>query len=159
MGKRGPAPKPSALEKLQGNPSKRPINSREPGQNVTNERLASAPAHLDPVAKKEWRRVAKKLQTMGLFLQVDRAVLALYCVAWSRWVEAEEKVKKIGPVIKTKNGNLVHNPYLNVANRAMEQVKIFARELGMTPSARSSIQAQLPEKVADPLADFFAMVK
>ena len=106
------------------------------------------PAHLGDAAKHEWLRLRKKLAPSGLLTPLDTNVLAMYCIAYARWVEAEEQLTRIGPVVKTKNGNLIQNPYLAVANRAMEQMLLYARELGMTPSARSRIQ--LPVQQAGP---------
>jgi P27 family predicted phage terminase small subunit len=106
------------------------------------------PAHLGDAAKHEWQRLRKKLAPAGLLTPLDANVLAMYCIAYARWLEAEEQLTRIGPVVKTKNGNLIQNPYLAVANRAMEQMLLYARELGMTPSARSRIQ--LPVKEAGP---------
>lgn len=106
------------------------------------------PAHLGAGAKREWQRLRRKLAPAGLLTPLDANVLAMYCMAWARWVEAEEQITRIGPVVKTKAGNLVQNPYLAVANRAMDQMLLYARELGMTPSARSRIQ--LPVQQAGP---------
>lgn len=75
-----------------------------------------------------------------------------YCQAWARWVDAEGQVAKLGTIVKTANGNLIQNPYLAVANRALEQMTRLATEFGMTPSSRSRVQ--VAERDAGPsLAD------
>ena len=57
MATRGRKPTPTAIRELEGNPGKRPLNTREPHP----ERKAPAcPKWLEPEAKKEWRRLAKK---------------------------------------------------------------------------------------------------
>jgi P27 family predicted phage terminase small subunit len=145
MGSRGPSPKPTALKERQGNPGKRALNRGEP---AVKEAAVRPPAHLGAAAKREWQRLRKKLAPAGLLTPLDANVLAMYCMAWARWVEAEEQLTRIGPVVKTKNGNLIQNPYLAVANRAMDQMLLYARELGMTPSARSRIQ--LPQQATGP---------
>lgn len=144
MGQRGRAPKPTALKVKQGNPGKRALNKAEP--RVNREEVVRAPACLGEAARKEWQRLRRRLAPAGLLTALDADVLAMYCQAYARWVDAEEHLQRVGPVVKTKNGNLVQNPYLAVANRAMEQMLLYARELGMTPSARSRIQlpAQKP---------------
>jgi P27 family predicted phage terminase small subunit len=96
-------------------------------------------------ARKEWRRMGGELARMGVVTAVDRAALAAYCQAWARWVEAEGQVAKLGTIVKTANGNLIQNPYLAVANRAMEQMTRLAAEFGMTPSSRSRVQVQAGE--------------
>lgn len=139
MGRRGPAPEPTALKRLKGNPGKRPLNDSEPRPAAT---LPRCPSHLQGEARAEWKRVAKALHQSGLLTQVDRAALAIYCQAWARWIKAEAQVARHGEVVKSAAGNVMQNPYLSIANRAMKQVQSMARELGMTPSARSQIKVQ-----------------
>src|SRR5690606_6541487 len=90
-------------------------------------------------AKREWRRISKELHRAGLLTSIDRAVLANYCQAWGRWVEAEEQLKKHGPIVKSPSNYPIPNPYLAVANKAMQQMQRIMPELGMTPSSRSRI--------------------
>ena len=60
-------------------------------------------------------------------LGVDRAALAAYCQAYGRWAQAERAVKALaerdgigaGLVVETKGGNMIQNPLVGVANRAM----------------------------------------
>ncbi len=135
----GRKPKPTALKELAGNPGKRPLNRYEPQPRV---KLPPCPAHLTKSARAEWRRMGKELLALGVLTTVDRAALAAYCVAYARWAEAEKQVEKLGTIVKTANGNLIQNPYLAVANRAMEQMTRLASEFGMTPSSRSRVQVQ-----------------
>jgi P27 family predicted phage terminase small subunit len=132
----GRKPKPTALKVLDGNPGKRPINNAEPRFTGT----PTCPEHLDPVAKTEWERVSVELTATGLLTSVDRAALAAYCSAWSRWVQAEENIQKFGTVIKSpKSGFPIQNPYVGVANTALDQMRRFLTEFGMTPASRSRI--------------------
>ena len=127
------------MKELAGNPGKRPLNTREPKPKSD---LPPCPRHLSVEAKREWRRMGGELARMGVVTVVDRAALAAYCQAWSRWVDAEGQVARLGTIVKTANGNLIQNPYLAVANRAMEQMAKLATEFGMTPSSRSRVQVQ-----------------
>lgn len=140
----GRKPKPTALKRLAGNPGKRPLNEREPQFAPT---LPPCPRHVTGEARREWRRVGRELLRHGVLATVDRAALAAYCVAYARWVEAEAQVAKLGTIVKTSNGNLIQNPYLAVANRAMEQMTKLAAEFGMTPSSRSRVQVAEPDSV------------
>lgn len=135
----GRKPKPTALKELAGNPGKRPLNEREPKPRAA---VPTAPRHLTGEARKEWRRMGRELLALGVLTTVDRAALAAYCVAYARWADAEAQVTKLGTVVKTANGNLIQNPYLAVANRAMDQMMKAAGEFGMTPSSRSRVQVQ-----------------
>ena len=138
---RGRKPLPTAIKKLRGNPGRRPLNDAEP-------RFAHAvprcPRHLSGDAKAEWRRVTVQLRTQGLITLIDRAALAAYCQAYGRWVQAEEALSKSSLLIKTTNGNVIPNPYLHIANRAMDDMRRFMIEFGMTPSSRSRIKVGTP---------------
>jgi P27 family predicted phage terminase small subunit len=149
----GRKPKPTAIKLLDGNPGHRPINKSEPQFSGT----PTCPKHLDKVARAEWRRVESELAASGLLTTVDRAALAAYCSAWSRWVNAEESIQKFGAVIKSpKSGFPIQNPYVGIANTAMDQMRKFLVEFGMTPSSRSRVHAADAPTSADPFQDFMA---
>ena len=137
----GRKPVPTALKVLRGNPGCRPLNLNEPKPAG----IPTCPEHLDEVAKAEWQRISGELINCGLLTSVDRAALAAYCAAYGRWVDAETNIQKYGTVIKAKNGNAIQNPYVGIANRALDTMRKFLIEFGMTPSSRSRIStAQIP---------------
>lgn len=147
----GRKPKPTALKLLQGNPGNRPINKKEPKPKAQKPR---APTHLDDEAKKEWRRMSDKLFDLGLLTEIDKAALAAYCMAWSRWVQAELNIQKYGMVQLSPDKKWpVQSPYLPIANRAMEQMTKLLAEFGMTPSSRSRLQVDTGEK-SDPFEEW-----
>ena len=140
---RGRKPLPTAMKVLAGNPGKRALNRQEATPRRT---LPRAPQHLDEEARAEWKRSSRELWEAGLLTAVDRAALAAYCQAFSRWAQAERKVKQEGMVIVTMQGNVVQSPYVSIANRAMELMMKAAAEFGMTPSARTRVAAQRDER-------------
>lgn len=149
----GRKPKPTSIKLLNGNPGKRPLNKNEPQFSGT----PTCPEHLDSIAKIEWERISNELISVGLLTAVDRAALAAYCVAWSRWVSAEENVQKFGAVIKSpKSGFPIQNPYVGIANTALGLMHRFMIEFGLTPSSRSRINAATEghSKAADTFAVF-----
>jgi len=56
-------------------------------------------------------------------------------------------------VMKTKSGYLAHSPYLAIANKCFDQLKALLQEFGMTPAARSRVQAA-PKTKDDPMDAF-----
>ena len=54
----GRKPKPTALKKLEGNPGKRELNTKEP---VPEKGMPDCPKWLLSEAKVEWNRLCKKL--------------------------------------------------------------------------------------------------
>ncbi len=135
---RGRKPKPTTIRLLEGNPGKRPINEREPSP---PEGLPECPAFLDDDARAEWDRTSKVLSEMGLLSVADRSALAAYCTAYSRWLKAEEQVKKFGTIVKSPDkGFPMKSPYLTIADQALETMRKFMVEFGLTPSSRSRIR-------------------
>jgi P27 family predicted phage terminase small subunit len=143
----GPAPKPTAIKELAGNPGKRPLNEREPSVPVPSS-SPYAPRHLCKEGQKEWRRVVGILIDAGLYSEVDRAALAMYCQAWGRWVEAEKRLGETGgPILASaETGNLYQNPWLHVANKALGQIRQMIAEFGLSPAQRSRVAAMAPER-------------
>ena len=133
-----PKPKPTQIRKIEGNPSRRPLPDNEPAP-IIDAVIPRAPKHLSPLARKEWNIMTKRLHRLGLLTEIDYPALAMYCQNYGRWVEAEEKIKVTGYVIKTKNGNIINSPMVSIANRSMELAHKFLTEFGMTPSSRTKV--------------------
>ena len=109
------------------------------------EKMPKCPKHLDDMARKEWRRAGKILQSIGLMTELDMAVLAGYCDAFSQWGEATEKVHETGLVYKKKDGSPALNPYLKVAKEAYERMMRAAVLLGLSPSSRVNLKVENPK--------------
>lgn len=139
----GPAPKPTALKRLAGNPGKRPLNENEPRFAVG---YMSAPRNLSADARREWKRVSRELLGVGLLTKVDRAALAAYCQAWGTWLEAERKLQEDGRVLVTDKGYAYQSPWVGIANAAVDQMRRFACEFGMTPASRTRIHVEKKER-------------
>jgi len=135
---KGRKPKPTAMRILQGNPGKRALNDREP---VPPRGMPECPEYLDPVAQAEWARTADILHEMGLLSLADRTALAAYCTAYSRWIHAEDQVRKFGAIVKSpEKGFPMKSPYLTIAEQSLETMRKFMVEFGLTPSSRSRIR-------------------
>ncbi len=132
----GRKPKPTALKVLAGNPGHRALNASEARPRVL---MPKCPAVLQGEARSEWRRISRKLFAAGLLTELDGAALTAYCLAWGRLVDAEQKLREFGHVIKAPSGYLVPSPYLAIANKAQEQMVRILVEFGMTPASRSRI--------------------
>src|SRR5262245_55563949 len=108
--------KPTALKEAEG--TARPDRAVNEPRPMTD--IPKIPPHLSKEAKKEWRRSAEELASLNLISRIDRATFAAYCETWSDWVDACEKVKEFGKVIKTKSGNFIENPYFSIKKRCAE---------------------------------------
>ena len=137
MGKRGPPKKPTALRIFEGNPSRRPLNAREPKPTLG---VPRCPGWLSSEAKAEWKRVVPELERLGMLTKIDRAALAAYCQSWAEYVEAVKCVQGEGTVIEGKRGPQ-KNPRCTVMNEAWGRFHKTAIMFGLNPSARSTMVA------------------
>ncbi len=138
MATRGRKPKPSAVKELEGNPGKRPLNAAEP---MPAKKAPPCPKWLEPEAKKEWRRLSKQLEQIGVLTEVDQAAFASYCQAYARWKEAEEFITQHGTIVKTPSGYWQQVPQVSIAQTYLKIMNKIAEQFGLTPSARSRITA------------------
>lgn len=138
MAQRGRKPKPTAVKELEGNPGKRALNEFEP---KPKKKAPKCPTWLDSEAKKEWRRVAKQLEELGVLTEVDMAAFAGYCEAYARWKEAEEFISKHGTIVKTPSGYWQQVPQVSIAQTYLKIMIKFCEQFGLTPSSRSRIVA------------------
>jgi len=64
-------------------------------------------------------------------------------------------VRTAGSWSKTKHGNLIINPLVGLANKAMNDMVRIGCELGLSPSARSRVTATPPPSPNDEAAAYF----
>jgi P27 family predicted phage terminase small subunit len=139
---------PTALKVVMGNPGKRPLNHLKPKPRLA---IPSCPAHLQPTAKAEWKRLARHLHQLGVLTELDRAALAAYCQEYGRWVEAERRLKETPPLLKTPAGHVRPSPWLAISNKSVELMHKFATELGLSPASRSRVTTKpIGPKMFDP---------
>lgn len=174
----GRRPLPTRVKKLRGNAGKRKLNDAEPQPDPGEPQM---PAGLSPMAQQEWARVVPELLRLEVLSKIDGKALAAYCMAYSRWMQAEADIAKYGliieePVIDAKTGDqrrigeilsidadgnavrlgdplfqLKRNPAISVSHDAMKLMKSFLVEFGMTPAARTRLRVEKSEKSEDPL--------
>lgn len=145
MGRRGPAREPTKLKVLKGNPGKRPLNDSEPTP-APGAPCVPAGLELDEVAQQQWDSLSRVLSDMRVLTEADGLILAALCQTYSRWVEASTQLAQSGLIYRTSKSRYVQqNPLLGIVNTCLSQITQFCRELGLTPSARSSIQTTEPK--------------
>jgi P27 family predicted phage terminase small subunit len=133
--RRGTKPQRAALKLMRGNPGKRRVPKFEPqGMGI----LDAPPAWMDETQREQWFYAVQNAPP-GLLTGTDREVLAVWVVACVEHARAAAEVRRMGQVVKTKDGNAINNPYLGVVNRQAFIMIRTAGELGFTPSARASL--------------------
>lgn len=134
-----PIPLPTNLKVLRGTAQPCRMNDREPKPPKDNVRM---PPGLTREEKRHWKAIAQDLERCGILSVLDVQALRLYCRAYSRWHEANERLDEIGPVINGAQGTPVLSPYFKVSGKYFDQMLALLREFGMTPSSRSRIRAE-----------------
>ena len=130
---RGRKPKPLELRIINGG------NPLRGGRGASADSLPTCPAHLNPSAKAEWKRLAAELQRLRILSQLDRAALAAYCQAYGRWVEAERQLKETPTLIRLPSGYIQPSPWLGIAHKQLELMHKFLGELGLSPVSRARV--------------------
>lgn len=145
MGRRGPAPKPTALKILAGNPGKRKLNKNElrfpAGAPPCPEFVLK-----DKFAHAEWKRVVPELLRMGVLSEIFGTALAAYCMSFSQWQRAEEILRKEGHTYTMRNGTVCTHPAMGIARQAMAATRVWAAEFGMTPASSSRLNITMPDE-------------
>lgn len=141
MATRGRKPKPTAIRVLEGMRGHRPLPEGEPivPESAKGTGAVECPSWLSKDAKKEWKRLADTLIEMGTLTSCDISAFAGYCQAYADWKEATLFVRKNGATLQTPSGYIQQVPQVTMARHALQDMKQFAVELGLTPSSRTRI--------------------
>ena len=126
---------PTHLRLLHGNPSKLPPLIDEPEGVGT---LRSPPDWFDDQQRAQWHYAVENAP-LGLLTRTDREVLVVWTVACVEHARAAKEVRKLGQVVKTKEGNAIQNPFLPIVNRQALIMMRAGAEMGFSPASRASI--------------------
>lgn len=171
----GPPPKPTKLRMLQGNASRRPINTNEPQPEVAPAAV-EPPVELEGDAKRIWDMMVPILSKIGLLTVCDLRVFARYCDLCVRWWETKqfldangetyaiyEPLKKYNKTAKKWESDEMQAKWANYPqvknylSYAKELIRI-EQEMGLTPASRSRIQVEIwgKDKTDDAMAAYLA---
>jgi P27 family predicted phage terminase small subunit len=147
MGRRGPKPKPSALDKLDGGASHRRRNRNEPKPAASD---ARCPSWLrgDPIARAIWRAEAPAMIRVGLLSVADRLAFAALCERAALYRRAVLRLRKLPKgedqlLFETKANGKQPRPELGIAKEALAGFRQFAAAFGMTPADRKGLEVAL----------------
>lgn len=104
-----------------------------------------APRWLSKAARKEWRRVVKVLDGLGILTSADTDTLAVYCDAVVRYAEASRTLEAEGMIVETPRGPQQHPAILAQQKYAAIMARC-AGQLGLEPSARAALAAKLAKE-------------
>ena len=141
MGLRGPAPKPTKLRQLEGNPGRLPINENEPEP----EPGADPPDWLPVAAREEWRRLAPVLEACGLLTKADGNVFAAYCDAVVNFATLSQAVAELDSLVMKDNYGRRPAAEISAQRNYAELVLKLGAKLGLSPADRTGVKATKPK--------------
>lgn len=105
---------------------------------------AEQPDILDDAGLSEWERLAAVYANdAARFREGERGAIVAYCSWWSAFATAAADVRDRGPVVEGRSdmdrGRMVKNPATVAMREASQQLRYWARELGLTTDARIRI--------------------
>lgn len=96
------------------------------------------PSFLDKEAKKEWKRVVKLFaEEEKEITQKDIKALERYCASYSDIIRFSKLLEDTGYLIYSKDGYPQQHPYYQMKNKAIEEMRNWMKELGLTPASRA----------------------
>lgn len=145
--------KTKKADDLAGNPGKRTAQAATP---ICADQAGAedCPEWLPAAARDEWRVAAPALKQPLRPEQV--APFACYCqaVADFRWATAT--LEKEGRTYQTPNGTFAEHPAAKIKKEAMQRIKAFAAEFGLTPASRARVPEPKEQPDKDNLGEFLA---
>lgn len=97
------------------------------------------PAHLDKVAKAEYRRIINSLGDLPL-RNLDRSELELYCTWYSVYNRASKEFKEFQTLIDDPD---TINYYVGIMDKCTRNIKGLASDLGLNVNSR--LQMNMPK--------------
>lgn len=89
----------------------------------------------DLIAHNEFVRVVNEVDKIDILDNLDLSILAMYCKAYSSYVECTEIVDRTGYTVNTKSGKTI-SPYVTAQNKYAEQILKCSSKLGLSTTDR-----------------------
>lgn len=143
MGKRGPAPTPTATLARRGSPKAKHRNNTEP-QPATG--IPSPPYALGEVEAQMWAKLCRDLNDIGVLTVIDGNALARYCTIWAAWRRVMNVITTVGDTYETlsREGATIprKRPEVEMSQKYADQLLRLEQQFGLTPASRSSIEVK-----------------
>lgn len=117
------------------------------------------PRWLDREAKKEWGRLAPRLEKLGLLTALDMVMFAMVCSTFSLWRRLDEQIEREGPVIEGHRGIKRKHPLVGARTQTAALLLTLSREFGLTPLSRQRLVLPEIDDEDDDPEGFFAWKK
>lgn len=97
---------------------------------------------VNAIAKKEFIRIVKECESIGVIGNLDINNLGGYCNAYAFYIKATKELKKENLVVEKirKNGKVIaKNPLISVQNEYADEMRKFAALCGLTIDSRLKV--------------------
>ena len=128
---------------MEGYPGKRALNPHEPKPTVGEPTM---PKGMSAGARRYWRSFVDMLIGIRVLTEADGQALKVLCVNLDECDDLQKSIKKTGWLIKNPSGAIHTNPLVAVEMQKRREVMNGLKEFGLTPSARTRVQAVGPER-------------
>ena len=113
------------------------------------------PDHLDKLAKVEYKRVAKEMKKLPI-RNLDRSLLESYCTWYSIYKTVSRKINEGGVTVYSEDrGYSIPNPLILTLEKATNNIRASASQLGLTVDSRMKMFVPKQEKKEETLFDKF----
>jgi P27 family predicted phage terminase small subunit len=138
--KPGTKPTPRNLRIVRGMDRPDRQNDDEPVLPIS---IPHPPEYLTDSQQNIFTDMARKLARMRVMSDADIDALAIYAVNFIEMVDANERIREMGLVVRAPKTNVpMHNPFLSIRNNAQKTCLTILTEFGMTPSSRTRVKAR-----------------
>jgi len=145
--------KPLKLKLLEGNPRHENLDYEEP---IPESGEPDTPSHLSSYAETIWDNTCDHLRGMNILAKCDEVVIETFARITARWQALERDIDNEGqfmvvPIRIGKSPDLLYddkgnvlttitaNPRLSESRLLLQQVRMLAAELGLSPTARARL--------------------
>ena len=146
--------KPTALKLLEGNKGKRPLNKKEPSP---KRKIPRKPKGLSDKASEFWDHLYANLREMNVIVGADEMSMERMSELYADIQGLQEELRTNGRTYVTHDaqGNKIirANPAAAQLRAADHMFKGFLTEFGLTPAARSRVNAQDEDTTEEDDAD------
>jgi P27 family predicted phage terminase small subunit len=139
--KPGRKTQPLLLKQLHGNPNDHALPTDVP-EGVGE--LWAPPDYFDDEQRAQWDYALENAPP-GLLTATDREVLVTWVLAAVIRAKAAREIDRLGLLTKTKDGNVIQNPFLPILNRQALIMLRAGAEMGFSPSSRMAMAVSADE--------------
>lgn len=132
--------------KMQGSFVKHPERENKSAP-VANGKDPSMPDYFNDDEKQKWGELLDDMRVNGIVSSDLREIMIAYCTAYGGWIKSRRMVERLGVVLVTKTDDgtdIKRNPFSVELHKYREEMNRLLPELGLTPSARAKMVANLP---------------